>query len=692
MTKILVVDDISENRSLLFSLFEGHGFKVTVAGDGVEALSLAYNNPPDLIITDILMPKMDGFELCRKWKSDKVLYNIPFIIYTATYTDPKDEQLALNLGADYFIIKPKKVEKLLQVVHDALNQDSSKTKDMRQPSSDNMADLLRQYNDALIRKLESKIQQLESEIDRRQKAESELRRTTILLDSIIENIPDLVYLKDAQDLCYIKCNKASAELLGFDSSALQGKNDFDLFSPEQAKVIVQNDREILNSHCNIDVSENSFQTEMKGERIFRTKKVPIFNSNSEPEYLLGIAEDITEFKKISTEREKLQKQLLVSQRLESIGRLAGGVAHDFNNFLSVILCYADSALAKLTDNDSLKTDIDEIKQAGLKSAVLTRQLLTFSCKQLLDPQVKNLNSIILGIENMLRRLLREDIIVDIKLAQDIGNIKADVGQIEQVILNLIINARDAMPHGGKLTIETANFNIDESLAQQFISLRPGAFVLLSVKDSGCGMDSLTQEHIFEPFYTTKQHGKGTGLGLSQVYGIIKQSGGSIQVCSEQNKGTDFKIYLPSVSHNATEFVSKSEPVIKTGNEMVLLVEDEETVRKITEHILQNAGYRVKAAKNGDEALLVCQQVEGNIDLLLTDVVMPQISGRHLAEQIGRLYPSLRTLFMSGYNDSSIIPNNLLKPGTHFITKPFTAVDLIREVRDTLDSHMKSPNS
>ncbi|MGI5861049.1 MAG: PAS domain-containing protein [Myxococcales bacterium] len=385
-----------------------------------------------------------------------------------------------------------------------------------------------------------------------------------------------------------------------------------------------------------------------------------------------------------TKQRQTEKQLQLSQRLEAVGRLAGGVAHDFNNLLSVILSYADFALADLRESDPIRADLLEIKNAAERAAALTGQLLAFSRKQVREPQVLNINTTVTGIENMLRRLLGEDIQILVCLAEDLGSVEADPGQLEQVIMNLAVNARDAMPRGGKLTIETANVELDDAYARMHVAIKPGNYVLLSVTDTGCGMDAATREHIFEPFFTTKES-KGTGLGLATVYGIVKQSGGNIWVYSERGQGTTFKVYLPRVDLPATETRRRSPAVIAPGTETVLVVEDESAVRKLVERILRLAGYRVLSGANGGEALLLCEKHGDKIDLLLTDVVMPQMSGRELAERLALLSPQLKVLYMSGYTNHAIVHHGVLEPGTRFIGKPFSAPELTYKVREALDA-------
>jgi len=344
-------------------------------------------------------------------------------------------------------------------------------------------------------------------------------------------------------------------------------------------------------------------------------------------------------------------------------------------------------LINLREDDPLRESVEEIKKAGERAAFLTRQLLAFSRKQILQPQVLDLNDLIREMEKMLGRVIGEDIELEIILLPELGRVKADPGQLEQVIMNIVVNARDAMPQGGKLTIETANVDLDEAYTRKHgVKIEPGPYVMLAISDTGTGMDEETQSHIFEPFFTTKEKGKGTGLGLSTVYGIVKQSGGYIWVYSEPGEGTIFKIYLPRVKGDV-EVLKKRQGSkdIPQGSETVLVVEDDEMVRNLTRKILKMYGYNVLEAQNGEAALRVSKQQDGPIHLLIIDVVMPDISGRELAERLQRLRPEMKVLYMSGYTENAIGHHGVLDPGVAFIQKPFTHEDLIRRTRKVLDS-------
>ncbi len=372
--------------------------------------------------------------------------------------------------------------------------------------------------------------------------------------------------------------------------------------------------------------------------------------------------------------------------MEAVGQLAGGVAHDFNNLLMIVNGYGDILLGQLPTDDTRRGHVMEILSAGQRAASLTRQLLAFSRRQVLAPAVLDLNAVVKNMDKMLRRLIGEDINLVMVASEGLWNVKADPGQIEQVIINLAVNARDAMPQGGKLTIETANVDLDEHYAQAHADSKPGPHVMLGVSDTGTGMDTQTKARIFEPFFTTKGLGKGTGLGLSTVFGIVKQSGGNIWVYSELGSGTSFKIYLPRVK----EALEQAEPAMaqtasRQGSETVLVVEDEEAVRVLVRRVLEANGYHVLEASHGAAALVTCDEHKDPIHLLMTDLIMPEMSGRQLAEQVSAQRPEMKILYMSGYTDNAILHHGGLQSGANFLQKPFTPDTLVRKLRAVLDA-------
>ncbi|MDP2320682.1 MAG: response regulator [Acidobacteriota bacterium] len=410
---------------------------------------------------------------------------------------------------------------------------------------------------------------------------------------------------------------------------------------------------------------------------------PIRDERGEIVRLSGVARDITE-------RKHLEAQFLQAQKMESVGQLAGGIAHDFNNLLTVINGTTEFAAENLAEGDPLREDLATIRDAGIKAAALTRQLLAFSRKQIIQPAILNLNTVVAEAEAMLRRVLGEHITLLVRPDADLASINADAGQIEQVVMNLAINSRDAMPMGGTLTIETANIVLDESYARTHAGVRPGPHVLLAISDTGIGMDDATRKQIFEPFFTTKGPGKGTGLGMSTSYGIVKQSGGDIWVYSEPGQGTTIKIYLPRASGTPRAgAIARSAPAVG-GTETILVVEDDDGIRQIVQRVLGKAGYKVLLAGTGQEALRLLERDDALVDLVLTDVVMPGMSGRELVDRIGASQRAMKILYTSGYTDDAIVHHGVLDEGVHFISKPYTAAALTRKVREVLDAAPETP--
>jgi two-component system, cell cycle sensor histidine kinase and response regulator CckA len=557
--RVLVVDDKEENLYYLTALLGGHGYVVASARHGAEALVKARQVPPDVVVSDLLMPVMDGYTLLRHWKADARLKKVPFIVYTATYTEPADERLALSLGADAFILKPAEPEDFLTRLRDVETRMAAAPA-TPQPAGDDPT-LLRQYSETLIRKLEEKTLQLE---------------------------------------------ESNRSLLR------------DIAAREEAEARLR----------------------------------------------------------------KAEEQLRHAQKMEAVGRLAGGLAHDFNNILSVILSYTSLALEELPAGLPVRAEIEEVQHAGERASDLTRQLLAFSRQQLVQPRVIDLGATLQGMEKMLRRLLGEDVALEISTHQSTGTVIADPSQIEQLVMNLAVNARHAMPGGGKLTIETANVDHEAVLVEGGVAAGP--FVMLSVTDNGVGMDAVTRERIFEPFFTTKEKGKGTGLGLSTVFGIVKQTGGHISVTSAPGAGTTFRICVPRTDRAAdAALVPSLSPITLRGTETVLLVEDDDQVREMTRTILRRQGYTVLDAQNAGEAFLISEKHVGPIHLLLTDVVMPRMSGRELAERLQSARPDMRVLYVSGYTEDAILHHGVSQSGLAYLQKPITPERLTRKIREVL---------
>jgi len=813
MMKILIVDDDPNGLYMLEVMLKGSGYEVASATNGAEALKKLNAEDFDVIISDILMPVMDGFQLCRKVKGNKNLNHILFIFYTATYTDEKDEELALKMGADKFIRKPVEPDEFIKIVQGVIRDvEKGKIKPGKAASGPEK-EVLKLYNERLVKKLEKKMLAIEREITERKLAEEGLQFERNKVVNILESMADGVYIVNQQyDIEYAnpvlkkefgaveegKCyeylhdrkevcpwcknqevfagktvrwewhstknqktydlidtplinpdgsiskleifrditdrkqarealqkselklkqaiqgnsfptfiidnnhiithwNKACESLTGFSASEVVGtKKQWLVFYAEErpvmADVIVDEatEKEIAGyyegKYNKSILTEGAYEGEdffpdlgEKGKWLFFTA-APL---KDQEEKIIGAIETFRDI----TEQKKLEAQLAQSQKMEAIGMLAGGIAHDFNNLLTVIIGNAQLALMDVIKDESLRKEIEEIKKAGNKAAALTRQLLAFSRKQIVRPEILDINELLTDIEKMLGRLIGEDIELLTIPDPELWQVEIDPGQIEQVIMNLAVNARDAMPQGGKLTIETANVELDDTyFRNRCVESAPGHYVVLTVSDTGSGMDKETREHIFEPFFTTKEVDKGTGLGLSTVYGIAKQNNGFIWVYSEPGQGTTFKVYLPEVKKDADMEKKEQFPMDDLGgSETVFIVEDDDVLRKFVQEVLQSYGYRLLVAENGEDALRVCKEHDGQIDLMITDVVMPKMGGREAAERLQPLYPRMKVIYMSGYTDDAIVHHGVLEPGLNFLEKPFTPEGLARKVRETLES-------
>jgi two-component system, cell cycle sensor histidine kinase and response regulator CckA len=518
------------------------------------------------------------------------------------------------------------------------------------------------------------------DVTERKKADEALRRSEAGFRSVVEDAPYGIYRASTAGR-FLQVNPALQRMLGYELTE-------ELLSKDLASEIFRNPGEYQRLIEHLIRTEEIKDVEMEWKRKDGTPITVhctgrrVNDENGAIAYFDALAEDVTD-KRI------LERQLRMAQKMEAIGRLSGGIAHDFNNLLGVIIGYSRVLKRELGTNTALCEHALEIEKAGQRAASLTKQLLAFSRQQVLTPAILNLNTLASDMEKMLPQLLGEDIKVSMVLDPKLGSVKADQSQIEQVIMNLAVNARDAMPMGGKLKIETANVELDQAYVWSHPGSKVGSYVLLAVTDTGTGMDSATLTHIFEPFFTTKELGKGTGLGLATVYGIVKQSNGYIGLESALGKGTSFQIYLPRHAGQAAVDEQKTDPADNLrGSETILLVEDSEPLRKLAKSFLESSGFLVLSAESGEDALVVAARFGKAFDLLLTDVVMPGINGRVLAESLSKRQPGMKVLYMSGYSDSFIAGHGVLDAGTHLLHKPFIEEVLIRKIREVLDEGKK----
>ncbi|WP_167320893.1 PAS domain S-box protein [Desulfosudis oleivorans] len=937
---ILIVDDREENRYLLERLLQGNGHTVRQAANGAEAMEILTAGGIDLVISDILMPVMDGFQLCRKVKTDETLHAIPFIVYTATYTGPQDEAFALKIGADRFIQKPCEVDVLLSAINEVMAVGGGR---VAEPVQEEEA--LKLYSERLIRKLEQKMLQAEQELQARQEAEQALRESesrfrllaetapvgiiiedrdqnvlyvsptcislcgyapeetptmeawfslvcpdetlrnrvraewaaavetatktgveiqpmefpvtcrdgtvrdiefrmsaTQDLDFVVlsdvtsrrraeqalreserkyrrlaENTSDVVWTADMNlnttyvspsverlvgepvglhiqrtmeekfpadslnrlyavfakelenekdpacdknrsrlvevqhfradsstvwvsiNISFIRdttgrpiglqgitrditerkqaeqalreseeryrtilenieagyyevdlagnftfFNQAMCQILGYAEDELLGMNNRSYMDDENAKKVFHTFNQVFTS----GKTAKAFDWELirkDNTRCFVDTSIALMrDAENNPVGFRGIARDISEWKQAEAERERLSTQLLQAQKMESVGRLAGGVAHDFNNMLSVILGYTELAMHRVPPHDPLYEDLREILSAAKRSSEITRQLLAFARKQTSSPKVIDLSDTVENMLKMLRRLIGEDIDLAWNPGPGLWTVNMDPAQISQILANLLVNARDAIGGVGKVTIETGNVSFDQDYCEDHNEFLPGDYVVLAVSDDGCGMDRKTRDRLFEPFFTTKEVGKGTGLGLATVYGIVSQNNGFINVYSEPGQGTTFRIYLPRHGGALSTAHQPGPATAPRGTgETILVVEDEAAILKLTQRVLSGLGYTVLTAETPAQALKLAMEHSDRIDLLITDVIMPEMNGRDLADRLNALQPDLKILYMSGYTADVIAHRGILEPGVHFIQKPFSNQDLAKKVKAVL---------
>jgi len=527
---------------------------------------------------------------------------------------------------------------------------------------------------------------LATDVTERTRAEEALRQSEQRYRDIFDFATVGIY-QSRHDGSLITVNAPLAEILAFDSpeDLLRHNLDEIYFDPQQRRALIAQYEPTGKSHRQEVRWKRKDGTPIWIELDARA----VLKADGTTRYFEGFVKDISERKTSEDEKKRLQEQLVQAQKMEAVGQLAGGIAHDFNNLLTAITGYSELLLGELPAEDLRRGHAEEIRKAGERAAALTQQLLAFSRRQVLEPKVIDVNIIVSDIERMLRRLIGEHIELKTRKSPDLWKVRADPGQIEQAILNMVLNARDAMPSGGTLAIETSNAEVDENFARSHIPTRPGSYVMVAVLDTGVGITDDVKARLFEPFFTTKERGKGTGLGLSTTYGIVKQSGGYLWCDSKVGRGTTFQLFLPRVEEAATALVErKTFPPIRQGDETVLLVEDEPEVRSLVQRILKTQGYTVVTAANPDEALAVAREFKGPIQLMVTDVVMPGMSGVQLAERLVPTRPDMKVLFVSGYTNDAIGHHGVLDPGTAFLQKPFTPNALARKVRDVLEAPVR----
>jgi PAS domain S-box-containing protein len=818
---LLADDDVTQQKLAQLAL-RGAGFEVSVAADGQEALRLARQQRPDVIVSDVLMPGLDGFALCRAVRSERALSDVPVVLMSAHYLEEEDRALAAGFGATRYVSRTVGFDEVIRAVLEAIEAPAAAAAD---PSLEDLqgaylrriahqlerqanigADLARRVSlqatalsvldhlsDSLSRQLDPENALAETlaecldaaglsvgaillrekggaltlkahvgsilEVDLQahnpiwERAVelgglmipgpeasdagtallAEVRAASALVVPIVardQPFGVLLFASNGSDLAgsegdsfvraarsvskqlgqalalsrvfsrlaaaeqryralfesardaigivstsgvVLEANQGWEDLLGIPRADLVGRLGFDFVSAGERDAHAREFSRVVEEGGSVAMAVTIERADGKLVQVELT--LTRFSVGNE-RYVVTIGRNVTE-------RVRLEEQLRQAQKMEAVGRLAGGVAHDFNNILSVIVGYGDMILEDLKAGDPLRSDVEQISNSGRRGAELTRQLLMFSRQQVIEPRVLDLNELLAGMDPMLRRLIGEDVELASSHEPELGTVRADLGSVEQAVMNLAVNARDAMPRGGKISIRTANTLVDVTTAPRF-GIKPGQYVTLAMTDTGTGMDAATRARIFEPFFTTKDSSKGTGLGLSTVFGIVQQSGGGIAVESELGAGATFTLYFPRVEAAAEPLRTSKPPSPAHGSETILLVEDDDPVRAVVSGILRRQKYVVIETRNAGEALLACEKHAGNIDLLLTDVIMPQLSGPELATRLVVLRPGLKVLFMSGYTDDRIAGGRLPADGA-FLQKPITTVTLTRKVRDVLDT-------
>ena len=638
--RILVVDDAREHAEMVVEFLRlsetWGGAQMDIATTYEQALDAMQRTAYDVAFFDYMLGARDGLALLRDVRGKGV--ETPVVVLTSRGAEDVAVEAMKAGAADYLSKVYLSIEALERTIHHALA--------------------------------------LREQERQRQQAEAALRSSEERFRALVENSSDTLLLLDAEGrVTYV--TPSSQRHLGWKGEDLIGHSVFDFMHPDDHDLVgtkfaeaLQRPGEPITQQVRLKHSDGNWRV-MDGVGVNRLHEPSVGA-------IVVNARDITD-------RRKLEDQLWHAQKMEAVGQLAGGVAHDFNNLLTAILGYANLLLDELPPQDSLRNDLEEIRSAGERAASLTRQLLAFSRRQMLQPQVVDINTLVAGMQKLLRRLVTEHVEVVAALAPDLMPVRVDPSSIEQVLVNLAVNARDAMPKGGRLTIETANVDLDGSYAKTHVPLEPGRYVMIAVGDTGQGMDETTRARIFEPFFTTKEQGKGIGLGLATVYGIVKQNGGYIWVYSEVGHGSVFKVYLPPAdSPSAAHSVTREDAGRKKfGWETVLLVEDEDAVRVLAREVLRRNGYVVLEARHGIDALRIAERHPDDIHLMITDLVMPHMGGGELAKRLSAARPGMRVLFMSGYTDHEVMHRDLT-PGVAFVQKPFTPEVFARKVRHVLD--------
>ncbi len=671
MTHVLIVDDEPESRTRLRALLQAHGHAVSEAANGLDALAMARQHPPDLVISDILMPQMDGFALCRASRTDPALARAPFVFYTGTYATPRDVALALKLGASRFLVKSAAAEEIIRTITGALADGAPPAVPGALPEPTE-TESWRLYNESLIATLEHRNLELADE-----------GRASRPLTAGLDQLPALVSLTDTRGrITYV--NRRFEAVTGFSRDQVQGQTHAILRTRHVEAGLGFEIRAALLAG---QEWRGEFEQQRRDGSLFweRTVISPVHDDAGTVTHFLRLSEDVTDEKLAARAREAFETQRRQSERLETIGRLAGGVAHDFNNLLTIVIGHAHLVLQQLPPTDPLRTDLGAVLDAATRGATITRQLLTYARRDLVHPLPVDPGHAIAALARLLQRMSGDEIRLGFSLGPDIWPILIDPSRFDELVVNLVANARDAIRGPGAIDVSLANVSWTQALAAGHGGLPAGDYVLLRVSDTGSGIPAAALPRIFEPFFTTKPPGGGTGLGLSSVVGTVEQAGGHVEVERTRTSGTTMLVALPRSTVRPTAGPGPAPATPLEGTERILLVEDEPAVLELMRRTLESYGYTALHASTPERALRAMADRDAQVDLLLTDVVMPGMNGRELATQLQGRDPGLRVLFMSGYSSDVVAERGLVPAGVSLITKPFSPTALAARVRATLDA-------
>ena len=691
MASILVNDDSQEGAEILRLVLTAAGHQVQVVHNGVQALAVGRAQSFDLLITDVLMPEMDGFELCMRWTADLALQDVPVMVYSASYTDPQDARLLRELGAAACLEKPQQPEALLGQVQQLLDHKATGTStSVHRPPE---VELLRRHNHRLVAKLVEKVEELEStnqalalQVEAARRSQADLRQALSRFQLLADNARDVIYrLRILPEPAF--------EYISPSCLALSGWTDQELYADFSRALFAVHPEDLPSVQASL-VDSEALPEPIVSRRVRRDGSIAWVESRArsvrdEQGQLIaieGIDRDVTEQVAQREEKDRLSRQLQQAQKMEALGRLAGGIAHDFNNVLMVIGGHGQFALDKCEADSPLREDLEQVLKAQGRAAALTRQLLAFGRRQTARPTRVLPFEVVTHLGKMLKRLLGEDVHLDLVGPVRPLHVHIDPGQLEQALVNLAVNARDAMPGGGNLRVRVGEREITGGSVDRTLQVAPGTYVSLEVEDDGQGMDEETLARAFEPFFTTKPEGRGTGLGLSIVFGFVKAAAGAVEVRSVPDRGTCICLLFPAIDAAPAQAAAPpAPPPVARGTETVLVVDDDEAIRQVVRQILEEQGYQVVLAADAYLAMQAFQTQGDRIDLVLSDIVMPGVSGIELVQLVGELRPGTPALLMSGHTDRDLLRELPDRERPPLLDKPFPADVLLRAVRALLDA-------